>query len=134
MALRQGGAHDVATLVDERFDTIVINSVAQYFPDADYLVDVIRTALRCLTPGGSLFLGDLRSLRHLGMFAASIELAHASSSTPTAELAGTRRRPRVRRGGAASIDDGLFAALAAQSSPRSAPSTSGSRAGTSTTR
>jgi SAM-dependent methyltransferase/acyl carrier protein len=113
VALRQGGAHDVATLVDERFDTIVINSVAQYFPDADYLVGVIRTALGLLTRGGSLFLGDLRSLRHLGMFAASIELAHASSSTATAELAG-RVVARQAAEEELLIDDGLFAALAAR--------------------
>ena len=110
----------------------MINSVAQYFPDADYLVDVIRTAMGLLAPGGSLFLGDLRSLRHLGMFAASIELAHASSSTATTELAG---RVLARQSGEEEllVDPGLFAALAAEW-PEIAPWTSGSRPASSTTR
>ena len=41
VSLLQGRADDVATLVDETFDTIVVNSVAQYFPDVDYFVDVV---------------------------------------------------------------------------------------------
>ncbi|MCX5202695.1 amino acid adenylation domain-containing protein [Streptomyces sp. NBC_00237] len=47
------------------FDTIVLNSVAQYFPDADYLTRVVDACLSLLAPGGSLFLGDLRNLHTL---------------------------------------------------------------------
>nr|WP_234019709.1 non-ribosomal peptide synthetase [Streptomyces sp. CNS654] len=63
--LRAQAADDTTGLPEGFFDTIVINSVAQYFPHADYLADVIRKSLRLLAPGGSVFLGDIRNLRLL---------------------------------------------------------------------
>ncbi|WP_422769149.1 amino acid adenylation domain-containing protein [Plantactinospora sp. WMMC1484] len=45
------------------FDTIVLNSVLQYFPSADYLVEVLDRAAGLLAPGGSIFVGDVRNLR-----------------------------------------------------------------------
>ncbi|WP_413806066.1 amino acid adenylation domain-containing protein [Streptomyces sp. OE57] len=56
------------------FDTVIINSVIQYFPGIDYLVSVISGAMRLLTPGGSLFLGDIRNLRLLRCFATAAGL------------------------------------------------------------
>ncbi len=110
VTLLLGAAHDVERLTDERFDTIVINSVSQYFPDADYLVGVIASAMRLLAPGGRLFLGDLRSLTLLREFAASIELARASASTTATELA---RRVEQRLGNEEEllVDPALFDAL-----------------------
>jgi natural product biosynthesis luciferase-like monooxygenase protein len=74
------------------FDTIVINSVVQYFPDADYLARVLKAAYQRLAPGGALFVGDVRSLQHLEAFHATIESARASGSSTLGEL-----RERVRR-------------------------------------
>ena len=85
--LHRGDAHDVGSLVDGPFDTIVVNSVSQYFPDAEYLVDVVAAALDLLEPGGSLFLGDVRSRDLQPLFAAAIELGLASAATPVSELA-----------------------------------------------
>ena len=45
----------------EEFDTIVLNSVVQYFPSADYLVELLRRAGQVIRPGGRIFLGDIRS-------------------------------------------------------------------------
>ncbi|WP_433232155.1 amino acid adenylation domain-containing protein [Actinomadura formosensis] len=56
-------AHDTTGLPEAYFDTIVINSVVQYFPGAAYLQDVIGKAMRLLAPGGALFIGDVRDLR-----------------------------------------------------------------------
>lgn len=44
------------------FDTVVINSTAQYFPSLAYLVSVLEGAAAVVAPGGHIFLGDLRSL------------------------------------------------------------------------
>jgi hypothetical protein len=57
------------------FDTAVLNSVAQYFPSATYLREVVRQMMRAVgaTSGGRLFVGDLRSARHLPHFHASVE-------------------------------------------------------------
>ncbi|HST57799.1 MAG TPA: AMP-binding protein, partial [Longimicrobium sp.] len=59
------------------FDLVVVNSVAQYFPDLDYLLRVLEGATAALRPGGRIFMGDVRSLPLLGAFHASVELARA---------------------------------------------------------
>lgn len=57
------------------FDTIVINSVIQYFPNLDYLRTVLDRVLPLLAPGGSVFLGDLRNLDLLRCMQTGVELA-----------------------------------------------------------
>ncbi|MER8187954.1 amino acid adenylation domain-containing protein [Kitasatospora sp. NPDC094015] len=64
VSVHRAQATDLAALAAERFDCVVINSVAQYFPDQDYLRTVLRGALEVLEPHGHLFVGDLR---HLGL-------------------------------------------------------------------
>jgi amino acid adenylation domain-containing protein len=44
------------------FDTVILNSVVQYFPDTEYLSRVLRVAMDRLAPGGNLFIGDVRIL------------------------------------------------------------------------
>lgn len=53
-------AHRFDGLPRDFFDTIVLNSVVQYFPDGDYLRRVLDQALDLLTPGGRIHLGDVR--------------------------------------------------------------------------
>ncbi|MDZ7752623.1 MAG: amino acid adenylation domain-containing protein [Gammaproteobacteria bacterium] len=77
------------------FDTIVLSSVVQYFPDADYLVAVLEQLVgRCLAPGGSLFLGDIRNLALLDAFYAALELHDAAADASAAQL---NERIRQRR-------------------------------------
>ncbi|HKT27492.1 AMP-binding protein, partial [Dyella sp.] len=75
--LRTQAAHDFRELPPGYFDTIVINSVAQYFPNVGYLVDVIRQAMDLLAPGGALLLGDIRNLRLLRSFISAVQLQQA---------------------------------------------------------
>ena len=58
--LRCQPAHDVAGLPRGHFDTVVLNSVVQYFPSADYLRDVLDKAIDLLADGGRLIVGDVR--------------------------------------------------------------------------
>jgi amino acid adenylation domain-containing protein/non-ribosomal peptide synthase protein (TIGR01720 family) len=88
----QGAADEVGKLPDQLFDVVVINSVVQYFPDEHYLLQVIEGALRRLAPGGSLFIGDVRSLPLLEAFHASVQLARAEP-----DLSAEQLRARVRR-------------------------------------
>ena len=67
-------AHDTEGLPREYFDTVVINSVVQYFPGPGYLADVIAKAMDLLAPGGALFIGDVRDLRSARAFHAAIRL------------------------------------------------------------
>ncbi|WP_310725566.1 non-ribosomal peptide synthetase [Streptomyces sp. N2A] len=79
--LRAQPADDLTGLPHGFFDTVVLNSVVQYFPDADYLTEVIDKAMGLLAPGGALFLGDLRNLRLLPMLRAA-----TGSTAPEREL------------------------------------------------
>ncbi|MEV4233147.1 amino acid adenylation domain-containing protein, partial [Streptomyces bobili] len=74
VVLQTRPAHDTDGLPAGRFDTIVINSVVQYFPSADYLADVIGKLMRLLAPGGALFVGDVRNLRLLRPLATAVQL------------------------------------------------------------
>ncbi|MER7927623.1 amino acid adenylation domain-containing protein [Streptomyces sp. NPDC096057] len=79
-------AHKVGALAPARFDTVVINSVAQYFPSVDYLIDVVRQTMAMLAPGGRILLGDIRNLRLLRAFVTAIVLhdgAEAGESAAT---------------------------------------------------
>ena len=50
------------------FDTIIINSVVQYFPDQFYLARVLDKLLGYLDDGGCLFIGDVQSFTLLPNF------------------------------------------------------------------
>ncbi|MCH9660647.1 MAG: amino acid adenylation domain-containing protein [Bacteroidetes bacterium] len=46
---------------NERYSTIIINSVCQYFPSIQYFEDVLEKAIDKLSDQGSIFLGDIRN-------------------------------------------------------------------------
>src|SRR6185436_14629308 len=94
--LVEGSADELSNIAPGSYDAVVINSVVQYFPSVDYLVRVLERALQALAPGGSLFIGDVRSLTLLRAFHASVELHHAPDATPAQELA-KRIDRRMRR-------------------------------------
>jgi amino acid adenylation domain-containing protein len=70
--LRHQPAHDFDGLTGEDFDVVLLNSVAQYFPSADYLSDVLDGAMRRLAPGGAIVIGDVRNLELLEAFHSSV--------------------------------------------------------------
>jgi amino acid adenylation domain-containing protein len=47
--------------IGEYYDTIIINSVCQYFPGMGYFEEMLEQALAKLSAGGSVFLGDIRN-------------------------------------------------------------------------
>jgi pristinamycin I synthase 3 and 4 len=83
--LLQRAAHEIDDLAQD-FDLVILNSVAQYFPSAEYFQHVVSVALRRLAPGGTLFLGDLRSLPLEPAFAAGLSLQRATPTTPASAL------------------------------------------------
>jgi amino acid adenylation domain-containing protein len=90
--LFEATADRLDTLPDRQFDVVVLNSVIQYFPDAAYLLAVLEQAVARVAPGGSVFVGDVRSLPLLEAFHASVQVARADGTEPAEELA-----ERVRR-------------------------------------
>ncbi|WP_310489900.1 amino acid adenylation domain-containing protein, partial [Chamaesiphon sp. VAR_69_metabat_338] len=79
-------ATDLDRLPIASFDTVILNSVVQYFPTIDYLVDVIAGAIDATAPGGRIFIGDVRSLLLLQAFHTSVQLDRAEPSLTCFEL------------------------------------------------
>jgi SAM-dependent methyltransferase/non-ribosomal peptide synthetase component F len=77
-------AHDLSAFGPGRFDTVVINSVVQYFPDPGYLREVIAGALRVVADGGAVFIGDVRALQLFDTFHADVELRREARSAAQA--------------------------------------------------
>jgi amino acid adenylation domain-containing protein len=103
-------AIELGDLASESFDMVVLNSVIQYFPDVDYLVNVLKHAGRLVAAGGSLFVGDVRHLGLLTAFHTSVALAHARSSSPVGELRG-RVEASVKTENELVVDPAFFLAL-----------------------
>lgn len=80
------GADDLNDIENESVDTFVINSVAQYFPNADYLVKALLGACSKVMDGGRLFLGDLRGLQMLDLQHTSVQLFQAEDHCDKEEL------------------------------------------------
>lgn len=77
-------ADDFSAVGNARPDLVIINSVAQYFPDADYLVGVLKQAVHALKNGGCVFIGDMQGKNSLEMYHAMDHLQRASDSTSVA--------------------------------------------------
>lgn len=92
------------------FDTVIINSVIQYFPSIDHLVHVLEGAVKAVKPGGCIFVGDVRSLPLLEAFHTSVQLHQALSSLPKAQLQ-QRIQERMAQDKELVIDPAFFTAL-----------------------
>jgi len=110
VALLRRWADDFTGLEAEAFDTVILNSVVQYFPSIDYLIRVLEGAMNVVVPGGHIFLGDVRSLPLLEAFHASVHCHQAPPLLSKVEL-----RQRVHRAMAQEkelvIDPAFFIAL-----------------------
>ncbi|MBD1832152.1 amino acid adenylation domain-containing protein [Cyanobacteria bacterium FACHB-472] len=86
VTLLQKLATDFDGVESEAFDTVILNSVVQYFPSIDYLVRVLEEAINAIAPGGFIFIGDVRSLPLLQAFHASVQLYQAEPSLTREQL------------------------------------------------
>ncbi|KVN88986.1 non-ribosomal peptide synthetase [Burkholderia ubonensis] len=105
--LAEAAADDVSGLAPASFDTVILNSVVQYFPSVDYLLTVLDRAISLTAPGGAVFLGDLRHLGLLEDFHHAVLQAQRIAPTPE------RLRRAVQAERELAIDPGLPSALAA---------------------
>jgi amino acid adenylation domain-containing protein/non-ribosomal peptide synthase protein (TIGR01720 family) len=86
LKLIQQPAHQFEELINQQFDTVILNSVVQYFPSLDYLLTVLTGALKLVKPGGIIFLGDVRSFPLLEAFHASVQFYQAPNSLSRTSL------------------------------------------------
>jgi pristinamycin I synthase-3/4 len=91
--LLKQSADDLGGFHDGSFDTVILNSVVQYFPSEDYLRRVLGQCRRIVGSRGSIFVGDVRNHDLHRAWAASVELARAGADVPVADL---RERVRAR--------------------------------------
>ncbi|MFF7459766.1 amino acid adenylation domain-containing protein, partial [Kitasatospora sp. NPDC008115] len=78
--LRCQPAEDFTGLPAGYFDTIVINSVAQYFPNQDYLTSVLTQAFHLLAESGRIVLGDIRHVGLLRTLQTAVQAPRAASA------------------------------------------------------
>jgi amino acid adenylation domain-containing protein len=78
--LLEQAADSFAGIPPRYFDTIVLNSVVQYFPSSSYLLRVIGSAIEAAALNGSVFIGDVRCLPLLEAFHCSVQLHRAPAS------------------------------------------------------
>lgn len=79
-------AEDLGRFADEEFDLILLNSVVQYFPGADYLAEVVTNAAALLGDAGRIFIGDVRNFELIRPFHASVQLHRVPTETPLKAL------------------------------------------------
>ncbi|MEW1601535.1 amino acid adenylation domain-containing protein, partial [Streptomyces sp. NPDC093808] len=87
VTLRHRAADDTEGLPAGYFDTVVLNSVIQYFPDVDYLDRVIDAVTPLLAPGGRIFVGDVRDLRAARVFETEKHLVRLAPGRHTSTAA-----------------------------------------------
>ncbi|MER7795657.1 condensation domain-containing protein, partial [Streptomyces sp. NPDC097640] len=94
VTLEQGDALSVAALPEGTFDTVVINSVVQYFPNQLYLEQAIARLLPLVAEGGRVLIGDVRNLDLYPAHAGAIERGRTGAGTTAGALAAQVRRRR----------------------------------------
>ncbi|GAB6041887.1 class I SAM-dependent methyltransferase [Endothiovibrio diazotrophicus] len=81
VTLERRDAHDFAGIEARSVDLVVLNSVVQYFSDADYLAAVLEGAVQAVADGGHVYVGDVRSLPLLDLFHAEAALLRLPEGT-----------------------------------------------------
>ena len=92
------------------FDCVILNSIVQYFPNVDYLLDVLAGAVRSLRPGGTIYVGDVRNLQLLPAYHAAVQLHQAGDDLPLPQLQALIQQ-RLRDEEELLIDPDFFYAL-----------------------
>lgn len=104
-------ADDFEGVAPGSFDTIILNSVSQYFPDGEYLRRVARGAIKALAQGGTFFLGDVQSNELLEAHHAFDQLERSPDDMSAQELKNLVHR-RVQTEDELVVDPSFFYELA----------------------
>lgn len=108
--LRHGQAHELTDLEPASFDAVLINSVIQYFPSVEYLRTVLELVVAATAEGGRVHVGDVRDLRLLAAYHASVQLFQSESELSLDELSG-RVQQHLAQEEELVIDPAFFHAL-----------------------
>ena len=84
--LEQCSALELQEATPGTYDTVILNSVVQYFPDIEYLRTLLKRVISWVSRGGQIFVGDVRHLGLLRVFHSSVQLARADGGVSVGEL------------------------------------------------
>ena len=110
VTVRTQAADDFNGIAPGHFDVVVIHSVSQYLPDADYLSRVLAGAVRAVRPGGHVYVGDVQSFALLRAHHGGSQARRAPAALPVSELR-ERIERRVSQEIELVIDPGFFHAF-----------------------
>ncbi len=111
VTLLNKSAHALDDFEIGAFDTVILNSVSQYFPDGDYLLNVLQQASRLVVDGGHIYVGDVRSRDHAQAFQTLAVLGQAPRHLGQADLQ-TRITARLAQEPELLVSEGFFHAAA----------------------
>ncbi len=108
--LSQREASNLVGIENHAFDGVVINSVTQHFPSADYLFEVLEKAVNLISDSGFVFVGDIRNRDLLEAFHTSVQLHQADDNLSLEQLV-QRIKTRLRNEEDLVISPDFFFAL-----------------------
>ncbi|MEX0267857.1 amino acid adenylation domain-containing protein [Leptolyngbyaceae cyanobacterium UHCC 1019] len=79
-------ANDFEGIDNTSFDVVILNSIVQYFPSVDYLMQVLESAIQTVAIDGVLMIGDVRSLPLLNAFHAWMKFSQADANIERTQL------------------------------------------------
>ncbi|MGS0897526.1 thioesterase domain-containing protein, partial [Burkholderia stagnalis] len=110
VSLQHAQASDASMFDHGPFDTVVVNSVAQYFPDDAYFREVVERSVHAVGAHGTVFLGDIRHGGLLPVFHASLEKYGQRGDLRVSQLA-PRVAQRAANESELTVDPAWFSAL-----------------------
>ncbi|WP_334186719.1 amino acid adenylation domain-containing protein [Noviherbaspirillum sp.] len=101
---------DRMALPEREYDTVILNSVVQYFPSIDYLFKVLGQAIKQIKSHGHIVIGDVRHLPLLESFHFSVSLYQSEGETASSRVL-ARARERMANETELVIDPEWFVTL-----------------------
>jgi amino acid adenylation domain-containing protein len=111
VVLERKAAHEFGDISKQQpFDLLLMNSVVQYFPDLEYLMTVLTSAVETLETGGAIFIGDVRSYPLLEAFHTSAQL-YAETDSLSCDAVWRRVQKSIQQESQLAISQDFFTAL-----------------------
>ncbi len=79
-------AHEISSPEGDKPDTIIMNSIVQYFPGEEYMNEVIKKCMSILKGKGRIVIGDVRDNRLLELFKSRLQIQNLARSVSIREF------------------------------------------------
>lgn len=93
------------------YDTVILNSIVQYFPNLEYFMEVLEGAIASTSRNGHIFIGDIRSLPHAEAFHTSVLIFQSKTNSKLEDFT-TAARLKAEREIELLVDPDFFYAYA----------------------